>query len=325
VRSQDPPRASSGERAGVGPGHLGGIYMKDEKQANGNEFYGTLLKNWESFQKTMQDQISSAMKEQQSFHDNFTVKWMEQTNQITKMMTSMGQGQKEYQDVYNIWKNYQNKINARIMKVSSIENNGYLDLMQRWKDYTSEMMDIISKLGKMGNIDADSKATMDLYSKWHSFMTNMSNQITMASREGNGEYQDLTKVWFEFLDSLKESITAIPTTNPHKKDVVETWEKITTIMGTEISNLVSESNGHFKKIQTTWVDASNQIRGEFSKLFRDINYEELYQGFFARTAVPGFNGGSFYNPPHVDAMKDEIAELRAKVKDLESELKKRNN
>jgi hypothetical protein len=299
--------------------------MKDEKQSNGNEFYGTLLKNWQSFQQTMQDQISSAMKEQQSFHDNFTVKWMEQTNAITKMMTNMGEGQKEYQDVYNIWKNYQNKINARIMKVSSIENNGYLDLMQRWKDYTSEMMDIIARLGKMGNIDADSKATMDLYSKWHSFTTNMSNQITMASREGNGEYQDLTKTWFEFLDSLKESITAIPTTNPHKKDVVETWEKITTVMGTEISNLVSESNGHFKKIQNTWVDASNQIRGEFSRLFRDINYEELYTGFFARTAVPGFSSGAMYNPPQVGAMKDEIAELRAKVKALETELKKRNN
>jgi hypothetical protein len=186
------------------------------------------------------------------------------------------------------------------------------------------MMEIISHLGKMG-YDQDSKATMDLYSKWHNFMTNMSNQITMASREGNGEYQDLTKMWFEFLDSLKESISAIPQTNPHKKDVVETWEKITTVMGMELSNLVSESNTHMKKIQTTWVDASNQIRGEFSRLFRDINYEELYTGFFARTAIPGFNGSSFYQPQNVKAMEDEISELKGRVKELESELKKKSN
>jgi gas vesicle protein len=301
--------------------------MKDENGSQmGNEFYAQLMKNWQNFQQTMQDQISTAMKEQQSFHDSFTTRWMEQTNAITKMMTGVSGGSgKEYQDVYNIWKNYQNKINARIMKVSSIENNGYLDLMQRWRDYTSEMMDIISKLGKVGSLDADSKATIDLYSKWHNFMTNMSNQITMASREGNTEYQDLTKMWFEFLDSLKESITAIPSSNPHKKDVVETWEKITTVMGTEISNLVSESNNHFKRIQKTWADASNQIRGEFSKLFRDINYEELYTGFFARTAVPGFNGGSFISPPNVKAMEGEITELKSRVKELESELKKRNS
>lgn len=301
--------------------------MKEEKETTpSGEYYSQLLKNWENFQKIMQDQISTAMKEQQSFQENFTTKWMEQTNAITKMMSgAQGGSSKDLQEVYNVWKNYQNKINARIMKVSSIENNGYLDLMQRWRDYTSEMMDILSRLGKMGGLDADSKATMDLYSKWHSFMTNMSNQITMASREGNSEYQDLTKVWFEFLDSLKESISAIPSTNPHKKDVVETWEKITTVMGTEISNLVSESNNHFKKIQNTWADASNQIRGEFSKLFRDINYEELYTGFFARTAVPGFNGGAFYAPPNVKAMESEIAELKAKVKALESELKKKDN
>lgn len=300
--------------------------MKDEKEsATSGDYYAQLMKNWQNFQQIMQEQIATAMKEQQNFQDNFTTKWMEETNTITKMMTgTSGGANKEFQDVYNVWKNYQNKINARIMKVSSIENNGYLDLMQRWRDYTSEMMDLLSRLGKVGGaVDADSKATMDLYSKWHNFMTNMSNQITMASREGNTEYQDLTKVWFEFLDSLKESITAIPSTNPHKKDVVETWERITTVMGTEISNLVSESNNHFKKIQNTWSDASNQIRGEFSRLFRDINYEELYTGFFARTAVPGFSGGAFYAPPNVKAMENEIAELQAKVKVLETELKKR--
>jgi len=301
--------------------------MKDEKEsATSGEYYSQLMKNWQNFQQIMQEQIATAMKEQQSFQEGFTTKWMEQTNAITKMMTGESGGpNKEFQDVYNVWKNYQNKINARIMKVSSIENNGYLDLMQRWRDYTSEMMEILSHLGKVGAVDADSKATMDLYSKWHSFMTNMSNQITLASREGNTEYQDLTKVWFEFLDSLKESISGIPSTNPHKKDVVETWERITTVMGMEISNLVSESNNHFKKIQTTWSDASNQIRGEFSRLFRDINYEELYTGFFARTAVPGFNQGAFYTPPNVKAMEDEISELKSKVKALESALKKKDS
>ena len=126
-----PPSGRKGPDCGLGP--LGEYDMKDEKEsATSGDYYAQLMKNWQNFQQIMQEQIATAMKEQQNFQDNFTTKWMEETNTITKMMTgTSGGANKEFQDVYNVWKNYQNKINARIMKVSSIENNGYLDLMQR--------------------------------------------------------------------------------------------------------------------------------------------------------------------------------------------------
>jgi ethanolamine utilization protein EutQ (cupin superfamily) len=282
-------------------------------------FYTHLMDTWKDYQETIQEQMNRVMKEQQSFVGDFSSRWLERSSKIGKQISTMsGGGAKEYQEIYTIWKNYQNKLNARIMNVTSIQNNGYSDLFEKWERSRTEMMSILMRMRDINEKEVDDSAPGDLYSNWLNVTNSVTNQITSAMAEGNVEYQKLTKLWFEFLDNMRVVISDIPKNNPHHEEIMGTWEKISMEMGSEISNLISESNKHLKTIQDSWREATNQIHKDLSKVFKDINYEELYSGFFDRTALPVFT-----KRPAKAVNSDveaEMQKMKARIEELESQI-----
>lgn len=284
-------------------------------------FYSNLMNSWKGFQETVQDQMDEVMENQQQYIGTFSTRWLERSSNIGKRISEMSKGGvKEYLEIYNIWKNYQNKINARIIKVTNIQNNGYSELIERWEFSRVEMMNILSKLKDIGEKDEEERANVDLYNSWLNVMNGVPNQIALAITQGNAEYQQLTKVWFEFLDNMKVVISNIPESNPHHEEIMKTWDKISMEMGSEISNLISESNNQFKKIQSSWRDATNHIHKDFSKVFKEINYEELYTGFFDRTAFPVFGRG--FAAARVNRrMEEELERLKTRIGEMETQLK----
>lgn len=285
-------------------------------------FYSDLMRNWKGFQDNIQDQINHVMRDQQAFVSSFSSRWMDRSGKIGRQIYEMSKGgAKEYQELYNIWKNYQNRINARIIKVTNIQNNGYSELIEKWETSRIEMMKILTTLRDLEeNHGKEGETQVDLYSSWLNVTNSVTSQISMAMTQGNAEYQRLTKVWFEFLDNMKQVITGIPVSNPNYESIMKTWERISLEMGSELSNLISESNKHLKTVQSTWQEATNQIQKDLSKVFKEINYEELYTGFFDRTAIPTFGIGV----PALgvnNRMEDEIKRLKARVAELEDQLK----
>jgi hypothetical protein len=283
-------------------------------------FYTDLMSNWKGFQETVQDQLTNMLRDQQRFFGAFSTRWLERSSNIGKHFSEMSSsGTKEYKELYNIWKNYQNKINARIIKVTNIQNNGYSELFESWETSRNEFMTILSKLRDMEDRENEAKSKTDLYSSWLNVMNNVSNQISAAMTQGNTEYQRLTKTWFEFLDNMKGVISTIPKSDSNYGDIMKTWEKISLEMGSEISNLISEGNNKLKKIQESWQNATNQINKDLSKVFKEINYEELYSGFFDRSALPVFAHGAA-SAKTAKKMEDELKRLRSKIEELEAQI-----
>ena len=282
--------------------------------------YGDIVENWKKFQTDMQDKLTHAMEEQRSLYTNFNSRWGNASKNVNEQLSEISKkNSTDYKELYTVWKNYQNKINARVLKANNMGNNGYSELMDKWNDQATKMMGLISRLRDAKGEDAEGMR-MDLYTQWLDLANSMNTNIANAVQVGNVEFQNLTRTWFEFMDHMRATVSKVPDTSPAYKETMKTMENISTNMGMELSNLVSGNLSHLKKMQQSWQQASEKLRADMSKVFTEVNYEELYTGFIDRTSAPWT---AMVSTPKVKSLEDEVEVLKQRVKELEGRLKEK--
>ncbi|MBI5000681.1 MAG: hypothetical protein HZB92_04035 [Euryarchaeota archaeon] len=270
---------------------------------------------WNDFYENVAAEVEGNMCSYSKFNENLTEKWRNFSNVVGTTISDYAKDDQEgAQELYNLWKNYQIKMNARIQRAQETEAARYKEILEIWRANGKKLAFPVRTDSQEEGIDEP------LYSAWMEITTAMTKQINNVIAESNNEYKELTKTWFEFLDKMKEGVSALNPANPMSGEVTANVRDMCTAMSYEVSNYITMSSKSAVNFQKNWMNMLTSTRNMFSKLFPELNYEELYSGFFDRSAWGA--SGAFVPTTKVKKLETEVKELSAKLKELEERLEK---
>ncbi|MBI5000682.1 MAG: hypothetical protein HZB92_04040 [Euryarchaeota archaeon] len=270
---------------------------------------------WGDFYEKVVAEVEGNMSSYSKLNENLTEKWRNFSNVVGTMISDYTKENREgAQELYNLWKNYQIKMNARIQRAQETESARYKEVLEMWRANGKKLASIMGN-----NIPADG-IDEPLYMAWMEITTTMTKQINNVIAESNNNYKELTKIWFEFLDKMKEGVSALNPANPMSGEVTVNMQDMCMAMSHEVSNYITMSSKSAVNFQKNWMNMLTSTRNMFSKLFPEMNYEELYSGFFDRSAWGAF--GPFMSTNKVKKLESEVNELSAKLRELEKKLEK---
>ncbi|MEW5937454.1 MAG: hypothetical protein AB1665_06525 [Candidatus Thermoplasmatota archaeon] len=270
-----------------------------------------LSDTWGRFHENVLSEIDRNMTHHRKFYEDVSEKWRSFSNVLGGTISDyMKENVDGTENLYNLWKNYQIKMNARIQRAHDTGTARYMELLKVWEESSLKMRTMIGEGVREGRVSEE------VYLAWTDLTTATTKYINEAAAECNKEYKELMVTWFEFLDKMKEGVSSI--NQSRGQEVMTNVREMCTAMGHEISNYITMCTKVTVNLQKGWMNMLVSTRTIFSKLFPEFNYEELYSGFFDRSAWGPY--GAFVAPTKVRKLEEEVKELRTKLKDLEERM-----
>jgi hypothetical protein len=288
------------------------------------EYLSKLSKDWKDYEQSVKDQLQTAMDNQRSMYDALSIRWADNSKNLrAQIMSTIKNSNDGSQELYNFLRNYQNKLNARILKASELETTEYSTILEKWVSDAKKVDGLLFQLESAEGNKENDPTLLDLYSSWVDLSNDMTRQFAKAFQEGNGEYDKLAVTWKEFLDGTQEILMKLPHSNPNYESLLTSWKDTTNKMGNDLSLLIKESNTTLEQIRRSWTQATEKMRDEMYVLFKEQDYEHLYLGFIERaTSAMGSNWPIQIADMEFTQMQRELNELRDSIDDLEHQINK---
>ncbi|MEW5937455.1 MAG: hypothetical protein AB1665_06530 [Candidatus Thermoplasmatota archaeon] len=264
------------------------------------------------------DNFLSEMEENMTRHarlyEDISEKWRTFSNVLgTTISEYMKEDREGAEELHNLWKNYQIKMSARIQKAHEAWAERYKEMAKIWGEHRVRLASVID------NNVPEVGLNEELYMTWTDLSTSMTKHVNEAVVGCSNEYKELTKTWFEFLDKVKMGISSLE--QSRGQEVVRNVREMCTAMSYELSNYIKACTRSTANFQKDWMNMLVSTRTIFSKLFPEVNYEELYSGFLDRGPWGPYS--TLVAPTKVKKLEEEVKELRTKLRDLEEKMGKR--
>ncbi len=263
-------RAAEGRRdVGRTPGSPPGREM--------GEAYADLMSGWTTFYQDMGSRLTDNLTRQQKAYEELLDKWNEFAGSARKIVENpdLDASQRE---LYDVWRNYANKIGSRMTRASSEGLKGYGEMASSLERYGSRMGEIARQVasGKIETVKAE-----EIYETWLDISARLRQQMDRAASMTREELEDLSRTWLEFSSKMESfASTGLSKDGPYA-DLVDLWAKQSKDVNEALSAFVRGHDHHNEETRKAWTEHFMKMQESMAVLAEAIgsSYEEMYRRF----------------------------------------------
>ena len=242
-----------------------------------SEAYVDLYDAWTDYQKGMDARIEKISDESLKQYQDISGKWSEFYREVGSQATKDTKTFRE-RELYDIWRNYSNKMFQRLSSVMGATTERYKSLQDNWKDLSSGFTQQLSAFGRGEPLDWEQTA---LYDSWRGMTSHMQKWMSEFNKGTSEELDHLTDTWTKFYGEMGEALEALPSDVDTYRDWTDLWMGQASAVNKSINDLVSD-NGGFERIQKAWTNYLGKVEEGVLKVTKAFspNYQEILDWYF---------------------------------------------
>lgn len=271
---------------------------------------------WEDFYRKAMSQAEDSVKDYGVFAEGLAKRWAALSGNFGGIMAeSVGAVQgapaaEAMRELHNLWENYQNKLGARVMRISEKEAHRFKEMAALWAENAK-------KAGVTASPESPGFGGKDVHMGWINASAAMSSQIEKALGDAAEEYEGIKKTMLELFDKADAILSSIDISDSKTEKAVKNVRESLGTMRGQIFDHVSSWTDSTMRLQKNWLAVMNSATEMFAKAFNNVDYGKMYSQFYK-----GFGWGGPAAPDDkkkVQSLEDEVRDLKAKLKDLEKD------
>ncbi len=278
-------------------------------------------KLWREGMEEVEDNLEEVTNSQIEYWENLEDEWTKRASEfqggIEELRENSELPAEEVKDLAVIWRNFYNKMSARITKVSAQtrkRQKALSEIMEKYRERSSEAFTEESDLKDVGKI----------FGLWSDFSEDMRKEMEAAIEDFDIDYGDYTETWKKFSEKTE--------------NVLDELQKNQT---TQIENLYEQWNSNFKQFRDQiergyseyeniysnfWNEIENQSRN-MTRIASEIaeemeeNYSNILESYI-ETVNRGYT--TLFNmpglPDHISEQEKTVEDLKKRVEELEEQI-----
>ena len=263
-------QAAGGRRdVGTTPGGLPGHDL--------GEAYADLLTGWTAFYQDMGSRLSDNLTRQQKAYDELLDKWNEFSGSARKIVENpeLDASQRE---LYDVWRNYANKIGSRMTRASTEGLKGYGEMTSSLERYANRMGEIARQVstGKVETVKAE-----EIYDTWLDISARLRQQMDRAADMSREEMEELSRTWLEFSSKMEAfSSGQLEKEGPYA-EFVALWSKQSKDVNEALGAFIRGHDHHHEETRKAWTEHYMKMQESMADLARSIgsSSEGMYRRF----------------------------------------------
>lgn len=281
--------------------------------------YSKLWEAWDNFYEAMENKIAQNIGSQQDTYERFYQKWTDFSRELGSRIGKYASDQK-WREIYDVWRNYVNKMTQRMSKTINDGVNHYTVLNKSFQDSAKYVND---QLSSMAYGKYDQWEPKKLYEAWHGLSSNVKTQINHFAKHANAEWNDLSSTWTDFSETMWKLLDESRNDGETFKELASLWTESSRAIGKSLTDLVTQNNGDLDSLEKAWENYRTTVEKEILRATKrvGVDYEELWKWYF-ESQEPWFKGFGTSIWGENQNLKKEVKDLRKRVEDLEKRTKK---
>ncbi len=262
---------------GTGPGATPGREV--------GEAYADLLSGWTEFYQDMGSRLTENVTRQQKAYDELLEKWNDFAGSARKIVENPALDASQ-REMYDVWRNYANKIGSRMTRASTEGLKGYGEMSSSLERYGNRMGEIARQVmaGKVETVKAE-----EIYDTWLDISARLRQQMDRTASMTREEMEELSRTWLEFSSKMESFTTLASAKDGPYADFVDLWSKQSKVVSEALADFVRGHDHHHEETRKAWTGHFMKMQESMADLAQAIgsSYEEMYRRFLegGRTAL----------------------------------------
>lgn len=215
------------------------------------------------------DEVSTSIAAQQKVCGEILHRWLGFSAETYRNMTKVAtEGGKKYSGIYDLWNEYYERLNARMLEVARKNTDEYTEAVGRWKDITT----ILNELFVTGPEKIE-----ETQRKYAEFSDYLSKKAAEAGEGALSDFTGIQTLWLEFTEKIGKLTGDLATEDEMYRALMGPWETAVTQMTNDISTFVDSSSEEYRKYLELWDEifstTANTMMGTAKSFFRSKERE----------------------------------------------------
>lgn len=282
------------------------------------ETYNRIFQTWTSLRQDLEGQIDENLKKQQRMYDDFFGRWNRLSGEVGSRLSKEGVNEAQ-KELYNVWRNYSNKIGPRLNKAMAEGMQGYGSISASLQKYSNK---VGSEAQNLMQGKSDPRRLEELYDAWLEFGRIIKRQMDSTMTQEWSEMEQLSKTWFEFNNRVGQLMPRASEAGGDYADFAKNWQRLSQEMSDSLNNVVNGTSGDMDKLQKTWAGYYARVEKEMMHLADDIGmgYEDLYTRLLDQQSKSLEQMSQWWQTAS-EAARKELNALQSRMLDLEKRVK----
>jgi gas vesicle protein len=297
-----PPRTT---KAGNPTAEAMGSYVRSNR---------ILQDTWNDFSEQMETRISESYQNQQKTYQDFYNKWMKFNEKMGSRIGKTDPGDK-YREAYDVWKNYATRMNHRLGKMMTTGKETYKRLDKQWQDHSNT---IGQDMVRFSNGDIKPHEFKGMHDAWNGFSGEMREYIESTTDTSTEDLGEITDVWLDFSKRMGDFVKDLGEDGKESEEFTSLWMDTSKEIGHSLQKMLKENNVDFEKLQKTWFDYCSKMEKEMVNTSKNMgwNYDDLWDAYFDNQKT-WYGWWSSSLKQENNGLKKTIDDLKRRLDDLE--------
>ena len=249
------------------------------------EAYAGLLSGWTEFYQDMGSRLTENVTRQQKAYDELLDKWNEFAGTARKIAENPALDASQ-REMYDVWRNYANKIGSRMTRASTEGLKGYGEMTSSLERYGNRMGEIARQVmaGKVETVKAE-----EIYDTWLDISARLRQQMERTASMTREEMEELSRTWLEFSSKMEAFASGEVAKDGPYAEFIDLWSKQSKTVSDALAGYIRGHDHHHEETRKAWTGHFMRMQESMADLAQAIgsSYEEMYRRFLegGRTAI----------------------------------------
>ncbi len=269
ARSQE--QESAGRRKDVG--HAKG----DVSGSDWSDAYAGVMRGWTNFYRDLGTRLAESVARNQEAYEELMNKWTTLAGSTRKIVEDPDWSASN-RELYDVWRNYANRIGSRMARAGSEGAKGYAEIASGLQRYGDRMGEVARKVlaGKLESVRAE-----EVYGTWIDAAAGIRRQMDRAAELNREEMEDLARTWMEFASKVESLTSGEFARDGQYGQFVDLWAGQSKVVAEALGEFIRGHDHDHEQTRKAWADHYLWMQETMADLARAIgsSYEEMYRRF----------------------------------------------
>ncbi len=242
-----------------------------------SDAYAGLMRGWTSFYQDLGSRLAESVTRNQQAYEELMNKWTSLAGSTRKIVEDP-EWSASHRELYDVWRNYANRIGSRMARAGSEGVKGYAEVASGLQRYGDRMGEVARQVlaGKLEAVKAE-----DVYGIWVDAAAGIRHQMDRAAELSREEMEDLARTWMEFASKMESLVSGEYAKDGQYAQFIDLWAGQSKVVAQALAEFIQGHDHDHEQTRKAWTDHYVNMQESMADLARAIgsSYEEMYRRF----------------------------------------------
>jgi hypothetical protein len=237
--------------------------------------YASVYEGWTDFYEDMGSRLTQNLQRQRKAYDSLFDRWSRLAGSAQRIWEQSIENAEE-RELYDVWRNYVNKIGPRMVRAGTEGLKGYTEVAGNLERYAAKIAEVArdARTGRLETVQAE-----EVYRTWLDMAGRFRQQIDRAAGITREELDDLSCTWLELSDKLGGLLGKDLGDKGAYGQFVTLWATEAKEMGETLAGFVRGHDHEHEALRKAWADHFMKMQRAMEGLAQSIgtSYEAMYR------------------------------------------------